>query len=155
MLEYCALEHYHTANDITAVRFVCLLKRSLRSETHLETLKQNAQARPGSQTISQSMLALWFMEIKLKDLPVYFYCLDKYCHLFLCVECLNENVACTQNGQCCEGQCTYGRCKAAVTEGQPGTFCDRHEDCVGDVCCVRYVSVLKVRYIFKNCSDRA
>jgi len=61
----------------------------------------------------------------------------KYCHLFLCVHCLKENVACTQNGQCCEGQCTYGRCKAGVEEGQPGTFCDRHEDCKDKACCVR------------------
>lgn len=63
----------------------------------------------------------------------------KYCHMFLCVHCLKENVACTQNGQCCEGQCTYGRCKKDAGEGAPGTFCDRHEDCKDPAgsCCVR------------------
>ncbi|KAK3726291.1 hypothetical protein QZH41_012716 [Actinostola sp. cb2023] len=64
---------------------------------------------------------------------------SRYCHMFLCVHCLKENVACTQNGQCCAGQCTYGRCKKDAQEGSPGTFCDRHDDCRDPVgtCCVR------------------
>lgn len=63
----------------------------------------------------------------------------KYCHMFLCVHCLKENVACTQNGQCCKGQCVYGRCKKEGASGKPGTFCDRHEDCTdpAGTCCVR------------------
>lgn len=63
----------------------------------------------------------------------------KYCHMFLCVHCLKENVACTQNGQCCKGQCVYGRCKKEGANGKPGTFCDRHEDCTdpAGTCCVR------------------
>lgn len=63
----------------------------------------------------------------------------KYCHMFLCVHCLKENVACTQNGQCCKGQCTYGRCKKDAAPGAPGTFCDRHDDCKDPpgTCCVR------------------
>lgn len=60
--------------------------------------------------------------------------------MFLCVHCLKENVACTQNGQCCKGQCVYGRCKKEGANGKPGTFCDRHEDCTdpAGTCCVRY-----------------
>lgn len=63
----------------------------------------------------------------------------RYCHMFLCVHCLKENVACTQNGQCCKGQCTYGRCKKDAAAGAPGTFCDRHDDCRDPpgTCCVR------------------
>ncbi|XP_001641952.2 dickkopf-related protein 3 [Nematostella vectensis] len=63
----------------------------------------------------------------------------RYCHMFLCVHCLKENVACTQNGQCCGGQCTYGRCKKDAVAGAPGTFCDRHDDCKdpAGTCCVR------------------
>lgn len=59
--------------------------------------------------------------------------------MFLCVHCLKENVACTQNGQCCKGQCVYGRCKKDGASGSPGTFCDRHEDCKDPpgTCCVR------------------
>lgn len=61
--------------------------------------------------------------------------------MFLCVHCLKENVACTQNGQCCKGQCTYGRCKKDAAPGAPGTFCDRHDDCKDPpgTCCVRFV----------------
>lgn len=45
----------------------------------------------------------------------------KYCHMFLCVDCLKENVACTQNGQCCpETECTYGRCKKGTKKGSAG-----------------------------------
>ena len=45
----------------------------------------------------------------------------KYCHMFLCVDCLKENVACTQNGQCCPGtECTYGRCKKGSSKGAAG-----------------------------------
>ena len=45
----------------------------------------------------------------------------KYCHMFLCVDCLKENVACTQNGQCCPGsECIYGRCKSGAAAGQAG-----------------------------------
>ena len=45
----------------------------------------------------------------------------KYCHMFLCVDCLKENVACTQNGQCCPGsECIYGRCKTGAAAGQAG-----------------------------------
>lgn len=45
----------------------------------------------------------------------------KYCHMFLCVDCLKENVACTQNGQCCpSSECIYGRCKTGATAGQAG-----------------------------------
>ena len=47
----------------------------------------------------------------------------KYCHMFLCVDCLKENVACTQNGQCCVDQglfCVYGRCKAGASKGAAG-----------------------------------
>ena len=45
----------------------------------------------------------------------------KYCHMFLCVDCLKENVACTQNGQCCpQSECVYGRCKTGATPGQAG-----------------------------------
>lgn len=45
----------------------------------------------------------------------------KYCHMFLCVDCLKENVACTQNGQCCpSSECIYGRCKAGSTAGNAG-----------------------------------
>lgn len=65
----------------------------------------------------------------------------KYCHMFLCVDCLKENVACTQNGQCCVDQglfCVYGRCKAGSSKGAAGTFCDRQSDCKeADTCCVR------------------
>ena len=70
-----------------------------------------------------------------------FFFLGKYCHMFLCVHCLKENVACTQNGQCCKGQCTYGRCKKDAAPGAPGTFCDRHDDCKDPpgTCCVRFV----------------
>lgn len=66
----------------------------------------------------------------------------RYCHMFLCVHCLKENVACTQNGQCCKGQCTYGRCKKDAAAGAPGTFCDRHDDCRDPpgTCCVRLVT---------------
>ena len=49
----------------------------------------------------------------------------KYCHMFLCVDCLKENVACTQNGQCCVDQglfCVYGRCKAGASKGAAGEF---------------------------------
>lgn len=47
----------------------------------------------------------------------------KYCHMFLCVDCLKENVACTQNGQCCPGtECTYGRCKKASSKGAAGMY---------------------------------
>ena len=61
----------------------------------------------------------------------------KYCHMFLCFDCLKENVACTRNGQCCRGLCTYGRCNSKSSKGDVGTFCDRHDDCSGDTCCVR------------------
>lgn len=45
----------------------------------------------------------------------------KYCHMFLCVDCLKENVACTQNGQCCpSSECIYGRCKTGASAGQAG-----------------------------------
>ena len=41
--------------------------------------------------------------------------------MFLCVDCLKENVACTQNGQCCPGsECIYGRCKTGAAAGQAG-----------------------------------
>ena len=68
----------------------------------------------------------------------------RYCHMFLCVHCLKENVACTQNGQCCKGQCTYGRCKKDAAAGAPGTFCDRHDDCRDPpgTCCVRFVKAV-------------
>ena len=47
--------------------------------------------------------------------------ITKYCHMFLCVDCLKENVACTQNGQCCPGsECIYGRCKSGAAAGQAG-----------------------------------
>lgn len=47
----------------------------------------------------------------------------KYCHMFLCVDCLKENVACTQNGQCCPGtECTYGRCKKGSAKGMAGNI---------------------------------
>ena len=43
--------------------------------------------------------------------------------MFLCVDCLKENVACTQNGQCCPGsECIYGRCKTGAAAGQAGTI---------------------------------
>ena len=46
---------------------------------------------------------------------------NKYCHMFLCVDCLKENVACTQNGQCCpQTECTYGRCKKGAAKGSSG-----------------------------------
>jgi hypothetical protein len=54
----------------------------------------------------------------------------KYCHMFLCVDCLKENVACTQNGQCCPGtECTYGRCKKGSSKGKAGIT----EICSGSV----------------------
>lgn len=79
--------------------------------------------------------------------------LGKYCHMFLCVHCLKENVACTQNGQCCKGQCTYGRCKKDAAPGAPGTFCDRHDDCKDPpgTCCVRFVQ--KMYKIFSLLRD--
>ena len=43
-----------------------------------------------------------------------------FCHMFMCVDCLKENVACTQNGQCCDGtECIYGRCKKGAKK-DPG-----------------------------------
>ena len=46
---------------------------------------------------------------------------NKYCHMFLCVDCLKENVACTQNGQCCpQTECTYGRCNKGAAKGSSG-----------------------------------
>ncbi|KAL9984562.1 hypothetical protein ACROYT_G006871 [Oculina patagonica] len=65
----------------------------------------------------------------------------KYCHFFLCVKCLGENVPCNDKGQCCRGQCTYGRCKRSSVPGEPGTFCNRKRDCRGDSCCVRDTAV--------------
>jgi len=63
---------------------------------------------------------------------------DKYCHYFLCVSCLQENAACSNNGQCCHGSCSYGRCKKGASKGDAGTFCDRKQDCTGpELCCVR------------------
>ena len=48
----------------------------------------------------------------------------KYCQMFLCVDCQKENVACTQNGQCCPGtECTYGRCKKGSSKGVAGNCC--------------------------------
>ncbi|XP_065668440.1 dickkopf-related protein 3 [Hydra vulgaris] len=79
----------------------------------------------------------------------------KYCHMFLCVDCLKENVACTQNGQCCPGtECTYGRCKKGSSKGAAGTFCDRQKDCVGpDLCCVREPAINPVISICKPALD--
>lgn len=79
----------------------------------------------------------------------------KYCHMFLCVDCLKENVACTQNGQCCPGtECTYGRCKKASSKGAAGTFCDRQKDCQGtDLCCVREPAINPVISICKPALD--
>ena len=43
--------------------------------------------------------------------------------MFLCVDCLKENVACTQNGQCCpSSECVYGRCKSGAKQGDAGKF---------------------------------
>ena len=69
--------------------------------------------------------------------------------MFLCVHCLKENVACTQNGQCCKGQCTYGRCKKDAAPGAPGTFCDRHDDCKDPpgTCCVRFVQKMYDKFL--------
>ena len=77
----------------------------------------------------------------------------RYCHMFLCVHCLKENVACTQNGQCCKGQCTYGRCKKDAAGGAPGTFCDRHDDCKDPpgTCCVRFVRAFSFNTFWKLC----
>ncbi|CAB3999194.1 Hypothetical predicted protein [Paramuricea clavata] len=48
-----------------------------------------------------------------------------FCHMFMCVDCLKENVACTQNGQCCDGtECIYGRCKKGAKK-DPGAFTSR------------------------------
>jgi len=79
----------------------------------------------------------------------------KYCHMFLCVDCLKENVACTQNGQCCPGtECTYGRCKKGSAKGKEGTFCDRQKDCSGpDLCCVREPAINPVISICKPALD--
>jgi len=68
---------------------------------------------------------------------------DKYCHLFRCVSCRKENVACTQNGQCCHGSmCKYGRCTKGASKGDAGTFCRLHQDCTGpESCCVRKPSI--------------
>jgi len=80
---------------------------------------------------------------------------NKYCHMFLCVDCLKENVACTQNGQCCPGtECTYGRCKKGSSKGKEGTFCDRQKDCVGsNLCCVREPAINPVISICKPALD--
>lgn len=80
---------------------------------------------------------------------------SKYCHMFLCVDCLKENVACTQNGQCCPGtECTYGRCKKGSAKGSAGTFCDRQKDCQGaDLCCVREPAINPVISICKPALD--
>jgi len=79
----------------------------------------------------------------------------KYCHMFLCVDCLKENVACTQNGQCCPGtECTYGRCKKGAAKGSSGVFCDRQKDCKGsDLCCVREPAINPVISICKQALD--
>jgi len=73
---------------------------------------------------------------------------EKYCSKFLCEECLAENMACTGPGQCCEGHCTYGRCKN-VPKKSLGTFCDRHDDCQKDGCCLRVAAVNKYISICK------
>lgn len=65
---------------------------------------------------------------------------DKYCVKFLCEDCLQENMACTGKGQCCEGLCTYGRCRKVPMKSL-GTFCDRHDDCNKDGCCLRVPAV--------------
>lgn len=79
----------------------------------------------------------------------------KYCHMFLCVDCLKENVACTQNGQCCPGsECVYGRCKSGAAAGQAGAFCDRQSDCKDpDLCCVRESAINPAISICKPALD--
>lgn len=79
----------------------------------------------------------------------------KYCHMFLCVDCLKENVACTQNGQCCpSSECIYGRCKTGATAGQAGSFCDRQSDCKDqDLCCVREAAINPAISICKPALD--
>lgn len=79
----------------------------------------------------------------------------KYCHMFLCVDCLKENVACTQNGQCCpSSECVYGRCKSGASPGLAGTFCDRQSDCKDpDLCCVREPSINPIISICKPALD--
>ena len=71
--------------------------------------------------LSQQMLApgYYHMECQTKE-----DCTKKnpksFCHMFMCVDCLKENVACTQNGQCCDGtECIYGRCKKGAKK-DPG-----------------------------------
>ncbi|XP_046844698.1 dickkopf-related protein 3-like [Xenia sp. Carnegie-2017] len=100
--------------------------------------KKNTKSRTQN-TIKKQMLApgYYHMECQTKE-----DCMKKnpksFCHMFMCVDCLKENVACTQNGQCCDStECIYGRCKRGPAQG-PGTFCDKKEDCTSpDNCCVR------------------
>jgi len=79
---------------------------------------------------------------------------DKYCHMFLCVSCSKENVACTLNGQCCHGTCKYGRCAKGASKGDAGTFCDRQQDCTGpELCCAREPAINPVISICKPALD--
>ena len=77
-------------------------------------------------SLSQQMLApgYYHMECQTKE-----DCTKKnpksFCHMFMCVDCLKENVACTQNGQCCDGtECIYGRCKKGAKK-DPGETPER------------------------------
>lgn len=58
-------------------------------------------------------------------------CCCNYCHPdFVCVECFEEGISCTNNSQCCDIDCIDGVC----TYCEPTLPCSSDEDCCGGTC---------------------